>query len=141
MAKNIVTNADDVELVVDFDDGPTVRVVAQDFTITAEQTINSISGISQTAPKGLTKGDLEYSFSFTVQGEDTSVMDNVSDDIGDALPFDFTASKLSDEGSDAQWEYALTTCLADTEEISGTTDEAMELSVEGMAAGFDKDIE
>lgn len=140
MAQNIVTNADDVELVLDFNDGPTGRVVAQDFTITVEQTINSISGISQNTPKGLTKGDLEYSFSFTIQGEDTQVMGNVSDSDGDSLPFDMDASKLPDQGSDAEWEYALLTCLADTEEISGTTDETMELAVEGMAAGFDKEV-
>lgn len=138
MAENIVTNADDVDLTVDFHDGPLVRVVAQDFTITAEQTINSVSGISQNTPKGLTKGDLEYSFDFSIQGEDTEIMDNVSDSDGDSLPFDMTASKQEDNGSDATWEYALTTCLADTEEISGTTGETMELSVEGMAAGFDK---
>lgn len=148
MAKNLVTNADDVDLYVDFspatsdEDGETTayRLIAQDFTITVDQTINSISGISQNVPKGLTKGDIEYTFSFSVQGQDTKVMENVSDDDGDSTVFDMNATKTDDNGN-IEWEYSLTTCLADTEEVSGSTDEAMELSVEGMAAGFDKETE
>lgn len=146
MAQNIVTNADDVDLFLDFntgdDDDLGYRVIAQDFTITVDQTINSVGGVSQNVPKGLTKGDLEYSFSFTIEGEDTKVMRNVSDSDGDSIPFDLTASKPSDTGADGEteWEYALITCLAETEEISATTDETVEMSVEGMAAVLDKDV-
>lgn len=135
---DIVTNADDVYLKVDFEQDDTWHnVVGQDFSITSEQTIGSISGISQNKPKGLTKGDLEYSFSFTIQGADTEVMKKVSDSSGDAKPFNLVAKKMGEgEDADVEWEYSLTTCLADTEEISGTTDEAIEMSVEGMSAGF-----
>lgn len=140
MPENLVTNADDVDLTVEFEDGTVVRVVAQEFSISVDQTIGSVSGISQNTPKGLTKGDLEYTWSFVVQGEDVNVMDGVSDSDGDALPFDMSATKLPDQGSNAEWEYALTTCLRESEEVSGSTDEAMELSLEGMAVSLDKDL-
>ena len=143
----LVTNADDVSIVMSNEeytpDGEgTVRFLkANDFTISTEQNIVSVGAIGQVAPKGLSKGDLEYSFDFTVEGEDLEAMDMVSDDIGDSLPFDFTARKPREaEDADPYWEYALTLSLADTEEVTGTTGETIEMSVEGMAAVLDKEV-
>lgn len=139
MPEDLVTNADDVNITIESKDETLIRIVGQDFTVTAEQTINSVSGLGQNTPKGLTKGDLEYSFDFTIQGENVEVIDAIADSDGDSIPFDMTATK-PDEDSDATyvWEFDLTTCLADTEELSGTTGEAIEYSVEGMAAGLDR---
>lgn len=146
MADNIITNADDVDVVLESEDGTKAgtpnamgRVVASDFTITAEQDISSVGSIGHVTPAGLSKGDLEYSFSFTVSGEDVTVMDMVSDEVGDSIPFSLTARK-TDENGNIVWEYSLTTCLADTEEITATTGETMELAVEGLAALLDKDV-
>lgn len=142
MPEDLVTNADDVEVTIETIDENLIRVVGQDFTITAEQTINSISGLGQNTPKGLTKGDIEYTFEFTIQGEDTDIMDAIADSDGDSIPFDMTASKPDEDSDDVsfRWEFDLTTCLADTEEVSGTTGEAIEYSVEGMAVGLDRTI-
>ena len=134
----LVTNADDVELFINPRDGSQFRVKANEFSLSNEQTINSVGEIGKNQPKGLTKGDIEITYDFTIMGEDTDVMDAIKDRNGDSKPFDMTARKSADKGSDASWEYSLQLCLADTEEVSGTTGEAMELSVEGMAGGMDR---
>jgi hypothetical protein len=147
MAENIITNADDVDIVLESEvseqrrgsPNSMGRIVADEFSINVGQTITSVSGVGYNVPAGLSKGDLEYSFSFVINGDDVTVMDMVSDDVGDSLPFSFTARKVDDNG-DVQWEYALTTCLADTEELSGTTDESIQLNVEGLAVGLDKEV-
>lgn len=142
----LVTNADDVEVVISNEeytpDGEgTVRFLkANEYTLTSEQNIASVGAVGQVAPKGLSKGDLEYSFDFTIQGEDLEAMDIVSDDIGDSLPFDYTVRKPQEGSTVPEWEYSLKLCLADTEEISGTTSETNEIAVEGMAAALDKEI-
>jgi len=135
----LVTNADDVELFVNPRDGSQFRLKANEFTLSNEQTINSIGEVGKNQPKGLTKGDIEITFDFTIMGEDTELMEIIKDRNGDSKPFDMTARKsLGSGGSNAVWEYSLQLCLADTEEVSGTTGEAMELSVEGMAGGMDR---
>ena len=146
MANNIITNADDVDIILESEVSDTRRgspnsmgrIVADEFSISVGQTITSVSGVGYNTPAGLSKGDLEYSFSFVINGDDTTVMDMVSDADGDSLPFSYTARKVDDNG-DVQWEYSLGTCLADTEEISGTTDETMQMSVEGLAVTVDKE--
>lgn len=143
---DLVTNADDVEVVIDSYEAPTdsietpVRIKANEFTISVEQDINSVGAISQNTPKGLTKGDLEYSFEFSIEGDDVDIQALVSGVQGDSYPFDMAARKPTTGEADIQyeWEYSLETCLADTEEITGTTGEALGFSVEGMAAGLDK---
>lgn len=138
---DLVTNADDVEIIIEPAEPnvwgvPTIiRIVGEDFTLTTDQDIASVSGFGQNAPKGLTKGDLEYSFDFNIEGENKDLMRAISDDIGDARPFAITARKPGD------WEYSFTVALAESEEISGTTGEAIGLSVEGMAAGRDRDLD
>lgn len=144
MANNIVTNADDVDIILESDGekhgtpNSMGRFNANEFTLTVDQDITSEGMVGQNTPAGLSKGDLEYSFSFTVVGQDTTMMDMVSDDTGDSLPFSMTARKV--DGGETQWEYSIETCLADTEEITGTSGETLEVSVEGLGAGFDKEV-
>lgn len=137
----LVTNADDVEVIIEparpgeWGVPDLIRIVGEDFTLGTDQDIASVSGFGQNVPKGLTKGDLEYSYDFNIQGENKDVMRAVSDEVGDSRPFAITARKPGD------WEYSFTLSLAETEEISGTTGEAIGLSIEGMAAGRDRDLD
>lgn len=145
MPNDIITNADDVDIVftseyIPGSEGETtmLRKNVNEFTITVGQTISSEGKVGANAPAGLTKGDLEYSYSFTIVGEDEDVQNMVSDDIGDSLPFDMIAKKVED--GEEQWSYSFSTCLADTEEVTGTTGEALETDIEGLAARLNKDV-
>lgn len=143
---NLVTNADDVEVIIEPANPDQIgvpaqlRVVGEEFTISTEQDIASVSGFSQNSPKGLTKGDIEHTFDFSIEGENEDVMVAMSDESGDSRPFAMTARKIPDEGSDAEWEYSYMLCLAEAEEISGTTGETIGLSIEGYGAGRNRDI-
>jgi len=144
MPEDILTDANDVDVVFEQDGNQygtpnsMMRKTVNEFTITVGQTISSEGMVGQHAPAGLSKGDLEYTFSFTLSGDDGDIQGMVSDEIGDSLPFNMTAKKVED-GTE-QWSYSLRTCLADTEEVTGTTGETLEVSVEGMAARLNKDV-
>lgn len=145
MADNIITNANDVELLLEQSGADTKgtsrqygRIVVDDFSITREQDISSQSGVGRYLPAGLSKGDVELSFSFTMMGQDVDVFEMISEDDGVSIPFDFAAKKT--DGQDTEWQYKLVTCLASSEEISASSGDAMEYAVEGMAVRLDKDI-
>lgn len=143
---DLVTNADDVDVylkansedIANTADVPTsaMYIVGNEFSLSTEQDIESVGGFSQNVPKGLTKGDIEYSFDFSIDGENRDVQLLISDEDGDSRPFSMTVEKPNEANPDeTEWKYSFEVCLADTEEISGTTGEAIGLSVEGMAAG------
>lgn len=143
----LVTNADDVEVIIENESGNFIRVKAEEFTLTSEQDITSVSNVGQNIPRGLSKGDIEYTFSFTIEGDDTAIKQSVNDEVGDARPFGMTAGKPIEAnesgaggGDEYEWEYGFDLCLADTEEITGTTGETLGYSVEGMAAGRSREL-
>lgn len=143
MAQNIVTNANDVELVLERADSQRGtpqdlgRVVVDDFSITKEEDAESVSGVGWHLPVGLTRGDISFSFSFTILGEDVSTFEMIADSRGRGNLFSFTARKADDDGT-LRWEYALDTCLATSEENSGTSGDPTEYAVEGIAVRLDK---
>lgn len=144
MAENIITNANDVELILEGDrtsrgtPQSMGRIVVDEFTITRDEDGELVSGVGFQLPAGITNGDIEHSFSFTMQGQDVAVFDMVATGDGRSKIFSFTARKTDEEGS-VEWEFALDTCKAQTEEISASSGDPMEYSVDGIAVSVDKE--
>lgn len=142
MAENIITNANDVELVLQADntkrgtEGDMGRIVVDEFTITREEDDSLESGVGHRLPAGISNGDIELSFSFTILGQDVATFEMVATSDGRSNVFSFTARKRDED--DIEWEYALDTCKATTEEISGSSGDPIEYAVEGIAVSLDK---
>lgn len=138
-----ITNANDVELVLEREDaqvgtGQSLgRMVVDDFSLTTENDNESVSGVGFDLPAGVSRGDVTYSWSFTMLGTDTDVLDMVSDDVGRTRLFSMTARKVADDGT-VEWEYALQTCYTNNEEISASSGDPMEVPVEGGAVRLEK---
>lgn len=151
MAENIITNANDVEVVLQqavdgqeedksrdtSSDGTLGRMVVDEFSITREEDNTLESGIGMRLPAGMSNGDITNSFSFTITGEDTKVFEMIATSDGRSNMFDFTARRTDDSGT-KQWEWSLTTCKATSEEVSASTGDAMEYAVDGIAVEVDK---
>lgn len=142
MAENIITNANDVELVLQAGGtkrgttGELGRVVVDEFSITREEDDELVSGVGFRLPAGITNGDIEHGFSFTILGQDVATFEMIATADGKSRIFSFTARKR--DGSTVEWEYALDTCKATMEEISGSSGDTMEYQVEGIAVSVDK---
>jgi hypothetical protein len=145
MAENIVTNSNDVEVVLERL-GEKVgtsealgRMIVDDFTLTREEDDSLVHGLGFAEPGGLTNGDRSYSFSFTMMGSDTNAFDIISDSDGASNVFSLTARKVAEDGT-IEWEYALGVCKATTEEIDLSTGDAMEYPVEGIGFRYERVI-
>lgn len=142
MAENIVTNANDVEIFIEADgtqrgtSSGMGRIVVDEFTITREEDATLESGVGQQLPAGISNGDITHSFSFTLLGEDVSTFEMVASGDGKSKLFSFTAQKR--EGETVRWQFALDTCKATMEELSGSSGDPTEYSVEGIAVSVDK---
>lgn len=144
MAEHEVTNADDVELYISANgtrrgsSQEQGRIIVDEFTITKEEDNSSVSGVGQRLPTGISRGDIELSFDFTMLGEDVSVFEMVAGSSGESKPFSLTARKTDDAGNIA-WEKALETCIAGSEELSASSGDPMEYAVSGLAVGLDSE--
>lgn len=142
MADNIITNANDVELFLQADGEKRGtlqsmgRIVVDDFSITKEEDNSLESGVGFRLPAGVSMGDVTFNFSFTLLGDDVDVFQMVAEDDGMSSPFSLTAMKR--DGDTIEWEVALDTCLAGTEEWSASSGDPMEYSVEGIAVSMEK---
>jgi len=142
MAENVITNANDVELIMQAGDTKRGtkqslgRIVVDDFSITRDEDSELVSGVGLRLPAGISSGDVEHGFSFTMMGEDVSVFEMVATQDGISRPFSFTAQKR--DGDAVEWQFALDTCKATSEEISASSGDAMEYAVEGIAVSVDK---
>jgi hypothetical protein len=142
MAENIITNANDVELVLQ--SGGTKRgtpdemgrIVVDDFSITKDEDVTLESGVGSQHAAGLSNGDIEHSFSFTLLGDDVSVFEMVAAKDGSSNIFSFTARKREEDT--VIWEFALDTCKASSEEFSASSGDPTEYAVEGVAVSVDK---
>lgn len=138
------TNTDDVTLVVsqvERDDTgartgtteivDTAAIVVDDFSIGTEEDLEGLSGIGNAEPLGISQGDIEHSFSFTVQGEDAELFTGLaSGEEGRAneLEIIVQAEDLRDK---------LTGAYAGTRNLTGSSGDPLEFEVEGMATGRD----
>jgi len=144
MADNKITNANDVELILESPDGTNRgtsqsmgRIVVDDYSFGREEDSELVSGVGFQLPAGISDGDITFSFSFTMMGEDVSTFQMIANADGTSNIFSFTAQRPDDEGT-VIWEYALDTCKATSEEISGSSGDTTEYAVEGIAVSVDK---
>lgn len=138
------TNTDDVTLIVSqvqrdesgtrtgsTELANTNAVVVDDFSIETVEDLEALSGIGNAHPLGVSKGDIEHSFSFTIQGEDADVFNGlVNDENGRANELEIVA--LFHDYKDK-----LVGCWAGTRNVSGTSGDPVEYEVEGLATGRD----
>jgi hypothetical protein len=134
------TNANDVSLVVsevNRDDsgtrngvseiGTTSTVVVDDFSIGTEEDLTSLSGVGNPEALGISQGDVEHSFSFTIQGEDANLFSSLaSDSTGQATEIEIVVTLES-------YTTTLTGAYAGTRNLSGSSGDAVEYEVEGVA--------
>lgn len=142
MAENIITNADDVEIIIQSGDTQRGseqdmgRLVVDEFSITKEEDNSLESGVGQRNSAGISLGDIEHSFSFTMLGQDVTTFEMVADQKGESKIFSMTARKREEDT--VEWEYALDTCVAGTEELSASSGDPIEYTVDGLAVSVDK---
>jgi len=141
------TNADDVTIIISQvernDAGErtgstelanTNVVSASDFSIDTEEELEIISGIGNAEGIGISKGDIEHTFSFTVMGEDAELFNGlVENDSGRAVELELLVRMN-------EYKDKLTECYAGTRSLSVSDGDTVEYEVEGVAlqrsAGF-----
>lgn len=137
------TNANDVELIVSVvsrDDSGTRtgsegllnsgRVSVDDFSIETSEDLEPLSGIGNPEALGLSAGDVEHQFSFTIQGEDAEVFKGLTDENGrsNELEIIFRLDDYRDK---------LTGARTGTRNLSGSSGDPVEYEVGGYATHRD----
>lgn len=135
------TNANDVTLIVskvDRDESgtrtgttelsDTSAVVVDDFSIDTEEDMTALSGIGNAEALGVSRGDVEHSFSFTIQGEDAELFSDMVAEDGRAVELQITVSMDS-------YKTKLTGAYAGTRSVSGSSGDPVEGEYEGIATG------
>ena len=138
------TNTDDVTLIVSevirnedgsrqsaTEIGKTNAISVDDFTIGTEEDMTALSGVGNATPLGISQGDVEHSFDFTVQGEDATLFNDLAEDnTGRAKELEIIARA-------EDYKAKLVGAFAGTREFSGSSGDPVEYSVEGIATGRD----
>ncbi|WP_226041170.1 hypothetical protein [Natrinema sp. DC36] len=137
------TNANDVELIVSQVErdnsgsrtgatelANTARIVVDEFSIGTEEDLSGLSGVGNPRALGVSSGDVEDTFSFTVQGEDAELFKGLASDNGRAVELEIVV-RLED------YRDKLTGARAGTRNLSGSSGDAVEFEVEGLATGRD----
>jgi hypothetical protein len=139
------TNANDVTLIVSTvqrsDDGTregtteiasTAAVTVDDFEMGTEEDLEGLSGIGNAEPLGISRGDIEHTFSFLIQGEDADVFQSLaSDDTGRSVELEIIV-KAED------YKDKMVGARAGTRNYSGSSGDPTEFQVEGIATGRDQ---
>lgn len=109
----------------------TSAIVVDDFSIESEEDLEPLSGIGNAEALGISQGDIEHSFSFTVQGEDADLFNGLaSDDDGRANELELIVKMEN-------YQDKLTGAYAGTRNVSGSSGDPVEFEVEGVATGRD----
>lgn len=137
------TNTNDVELIVskvERDESgsrtgstpiaKTAKVVVDDFSIEADEDLELLSGVGNAEALGVSQGNVEYSFGFTIQGEYAKLFKELAADNGRANELEIVA-RLDD------YKDKLTGARAGTRNLSGSDGDPVEYEVGGVATGRD----
>jgi len=138
------TNTDDVTLIVSEvsrnEDGSragsteianTSAITVDDFTIGTEEDMTALSGVGNATPLGISQGDVEHSFDFTVQGEDATLFNDLAENNSGR------AKELEIIARAEDYKAKLVGAYAGTREFSGSSGDPVEFAVEGIATGRD----
>lgn len=143
------TNADEVTLIIEqvnrdggsrttssilgSDSGPVSgAVVVDDFSIETEEDLEALTGIGNYEALGISKGDVEHSFSFTVQGEHAELFQNLAQDNGTAQELDIIVKMDT-------YKDKLKSAYAGTRNVSVSNGDPVEFEAEGIALDRDPD--
>jgi hypothetical protein len=144
MAENVVTNANDVEVVLEAQGvGGSMsttdigRFIVDEFTLTRNEEDETVSGISVHFPEGFSNGNVTFEFEWTMMGSDTDVFRRVSTENGRSRVVSLTARKTNDDG-DLEWEFALGAAKATSEEVDLSSGDTMEYPVSGIGMQFER---
>ena len=144
-----IVNSDDVEVIFEPIDASgsvsLARVEVDEFSITETQNMETHAGVGSGGdPKGLSLGDKEYQFSYTLLGNAVSVYQTVGDENGNMREYNMTAripvSDVADVDVGDNVEFALTGCKNNEEGLTASSGDAVEYSVSGYATGYDRDV-
>jgi len=148
MAEWKPTNANDVTLIVSevdrSGDSPTTNglvsssgnvknthaVVVDDFSMGSEEDMDALSGIGNPEALGISQGDVDHSFSFTIQGEDAELFNALASSDG-------TANELQIVVKMQAYKDKMTGAYAGTRNLSGSSGDPTEFEVEGIATNRD----
>lgn len=140
------TNANDVTLIVSLvtrdqtdtrigttEIANTGAIVVDDFSIETEEDLEGLSGIGNRTPQGISKGDIEHSFSFTVQGDDADLFVNIAEGEDGDLNKGDVSRELEIIARFEDVNITLSGAWAGTRNVSGSSGDPVEFEVEGMA--------
>lgn len=138
------TNTDDVTLTistVEREDGErttdklvkTGAIVVDDFSLETEEDLDGLSGIGNRTPLGISRGDVEHSFSFTVQGEDADLFIDIAEGEGGSSDGGTVSAELEIIALFQDVKIKLTGAWAGTRSVSGSSGDPVEYEVEGLA--------
>lgn len=135
------TNANDVTLIVSQvtrnDSGArtgstelrnTNAVVVDDFSVDTEEDLEALSGIGNAQALGISQGDIEHTFSFTIQGEDAELFNGLTGEDGRAVELEIIV-QMED------YTTTLTGAYAGTRNTSGSSGDPTEFEIQGLATG------
>lgn len=132
-----IENANDVVLTVTpVFDGDSLnleeaaRIVADSFNFTINEDNQSLSGAGRRTPKGLSGGDVEYTFSFTIQGTSAELLKTFALRDGRSRWIAFTA--VCQDGTILDMDAGKFTSFAK----DGSSGDPTEYSIEGVAVKF-----
>lgn len=137
------TNANDVQLIVsrilrdetgsrtdEREIAETGSIVVDEFSIDSDEDLEGLSGIGNPEALGISRGDIEHSFSFTVQGEDAELFNELASLNGRANELEILV-RMED------YKDKLVQAYAGTRSLSGSSGDATEYEVEGIAVSRD----
>jgi hypothetical protein len=144
------TNANDVTLIVsrvERDDSGsrtgttelanTGAIVVDDFSIDTEEDLEGLSGLGNRTPQGISKGDVDHNFSFTVQGEDAELFQQISEDDSGSEESGRASVELEIIARFQDINIVLSGAWAGTRSVSGSSGDPIEYEAEGMATNKD----
>ena len=110
----------------------TGAIVVDDFSIDTEEDLQGLSGIGNRTPQGISKGDVEHTFSFTVQGEDAELFVQIAEG-EDGAQQGTESRELELIARFEDVNITLSGAWAGTRSVSGSSGDPVEYEVEGMA--------
>lgn len=132
-----ITNANDVRLVVRAVGGGSnigltdrARIVVDDFNFTIDEENEALSGVGNHTPVGVTRGDVEYGYSFTIQGEDGDLLETIATSNGRSREIEFVATGRT-------FVVKMASGYLTSMSYDGSSGEAVEWSIEGIAVTAD----
>jgi len=100
-----------------------------DFSVSSDEDLSGLSGVGNPEALGISRGDVEHTFDFTVEGEDAELFSGLASENGRAVELEIIVKAQ-------QYKGTLTGAYAGTRELSGSSGDPIEYAVDGMATKY-----